>query len=315
MGSINDPSILKNGPLTVTIQGLGGSDDPELRSLCLRTIVTMSADETNRRSLVEEGAINVVVDLIRTGDEPDGPLYSELMHNLARIHDNRSAIIRDGAVHTLLRLMQRQKGESQTFATLALLDLIRHNSASKESIIQAGAVTVVVALSRSPVNGTSEAAFSAVEECAVEVAGRTALMESGALADLIELAKADAGRMRERATGVLKELALDPTCRTQLVAEGAVQALVSLSGSGSGVAERNCAVALCSLLIAGDAAQRDIEEQSSLLQMGALGALRALASSEDVRLQRKVRRACRARSGVVRPQRQDASVYLSHTHS
>ena len=287
MASINDPSILKNGPLSVTIQGLGSSDDQELRSLCLRTMVKMSADETNRRSLVEEGAVTVVVDLIKTGSEPDGPLYSELMHNLARIHDNRSAIIRDGAVHTLMRLMQRQTGRSQTHATLALLDLIRHNSASKESIIQAGAVKVLVSLSRSPVTATSEAAFSAVEECAVEVAGRSALMNSGALADLIELAKAETGRMRERATGVLKELALDASCRTQLVAEGAVQALVSLSGSGNGVAERNCAVALCSLLIAGDSAERNVREQGSLLQMGALGALSALASSEDVKLQRK----------------------------
>ena len=287
MGSINDPSILKNGPLSVTIQGLGSADDPELRLLCLRTIVNMSSDETNRRSLVEEGAVTVVVDLIRTGGEKDGPLYSELLHNLARIHDNRSAIIRDGAIHTLMRLMQRQTGRSQTYATLAILDLIRHNSASKESIIQAGAVKVLVNLSGSPVPATSEAAFSAVEECAVEVAGRAALMDSGALADIIALAKRDTGRMRQRSTGVLKELALDPACRSQLVAEGAVEALVSLSGSGNGVAERNCAVALCSLLIAGEAGASGVEEQGALLQMGALGALRALASSEDVSLQRK----------------------------
>lgn len=41
MATVNDPAVLKNGPLEVVIQGLGNTSDPSLHHLCLQTLVNM----------------------------------------------------------------------------------------------------------------------------------------------------------------------------------------------------------------------------------------------------------------------------------
>lgn len=293
-----------------------GCDAPQaaIRELCMRTLVHMSSpasggETDSQAALVDEGVTAVVCSLAQARSRPvEAALQATLLNALAEAKRNRPLLVREGAVPALLQIAtEAPMSDAATTATGALLRIIQHKDTLK-SVIAEGVCGALAPMMTIAVRETGVNVLRTLSEASHDAEGRAALMEVRALAYLLEVASEGRGRADDAAVGgaggdeagcaphelgtsIVRELALDESCRQQLIEEGAVPALVALSGAGNTLAERNCAVALCSLLLtgAGNAAaeQEGDNAEQNLMQMGALGALGALSRSKDASLQLK----------------------------
>jgi hypothetical protein len=299
---IQDKSITKTGPLQAVLASSLRDDDMELQLRALQTLVAFASSEDGdpQSMLMEHGLMRTLHGLTRSTSAEVVKLWADLLHKMTSRKKNRSLLMDEGLLKLTMALVASPVPEG-SMVGLNILHSVVNDREHLDSVLSFQGednMSFLVRLVRMADVGSEEDTKGLVADKAAEIVedvsktqiGRHAILEAAPLTPFINLAKGKRESLRLFAGRLFRELCADMSCKAKLIRMGAVLALVALS-SGEGQLEMDCAVALCSLLLSnvgsdGESAEGGMGD-SSLLEMGALGALAALARSSEFELQQR----------------------------
>ncbi|KAG8641170.1 U-box domain-containing protein 4 [Manihot esculenta] len=245
----------------------------------LRTLAKHNTD--NRIVIANCGAINLLVNLLRSTDMKIQENAVTALLNLSINDNNKTAITNVDAIEPLIHVLETGAPEAKenSAATLFSLSVIEDN---KVRIGRSGAVRPLVdLLGNGRPRGKKDAA-AALFNLSILHENKAQIVQAGAVKHLVELMDPAAG-MVDKAVAVLANLATIPDGRSAIDQEGGIPFLVEIVELGSARGKENAAAALWQLCI------NDKKFCYIVLQEGAVPPLVALSRFGTPRAKEKAR--------------------------
>ncbi|OMO56553.1 Armadillo [Corchorus capsularis] len=233
----------------------------------------------NRIIIANCGAINLLVDLLRSTDTKIQENAVTALLNLSINDNNKSAIANANAIEPLIYVLETGSPEAKenSAATLFSLSVIEDN---KVKIGRSGAIRPLVDLLGNGTPRGKKDAATALFNLSIFHENKARIVQAGAVRHLVELMDPAAG-MVDKAVAVLANLATIPEGRTAIGQEGGIPVLVEVVELGSARGKENAAAALLQLCTTSN------RFCSQVLQEGAVPPLVALSQSGTPRAKEK----------------------------
>ncbi|KAI8542077.1 hypothetical protein RHMOL_Rhmol08G0110900 [Rhododendron molle] len=211
----------------------------------LRLLAKHNSD--NRIVIANSGAIDLLVDLLRSTDVKIQEESVTALLNLSINDNNKTAIANANAIEPLIHVLETGTPEAKenSAATLFSLSVIEDN---KVRIGRSGAIKPLVELLGNGSPRGKKDACTALFNLSIFHENKPRIVEAGAVKYLVELMDPAAG-MVDKAVAVLANLATIPEGRTSIGQEGGIPVLVEVVELGSGRGKEHAAAALLQLCI------------------------------------------------------------------
>lgn len=234
----------------------------------------------NRLVIANCGAIELLVDLLKSDDTTIQENSVTALLNLSINDNNKSAIANAGAIDPLIHVLETGSPEAKenSAATLFSLSVIEEN---KIKIGRSGAIGPLVDLLGNGTPRGKKDAATALFNLSIYHENKGRIVQAGAVKHLVELMDPAAG-MVDKAVAVLANLATIQEGRTAIGVEGGIPVLVEVVELGSARGKENAAAALLHLC------SNNPRYLSTVLQEGAVPPLVALSQSGTPRAKEKV---------------------------
>ncbi|XP_048232541.1 U-box domain-containing protein 4 isoform X2 [Ricinus communis] len=233
----------------------------------------------NRIVIANCGAINILVNLLRSADAKIQENAVTALLNLSINDNNKTAIANADAIGPLIHVLETGSPEAKenSAATLFSLSVIEDN---KVRIGRSGAVGPLVDLLGNGTPRGKKDAATALFNLSIFHENKARIVQAGAVKHLVELMDPAAG-MVDKAVAVLANLATIPEGRTAIGQEGGIPVLVEVVELGSARGKENAAAALLQLCTNSN------RFCNTVLQEGAVPPLVALSQSGTPRAKEK----------------------------
>ncbi|XP_024019770.1 U-box domain-containing protein 4 [Morus notabilis] len=233
----------------------------------------------NRIVIANCGAINLLVNLLRSEDAKIQENAVTALLNLSINDNNKAAIANANAIEPLIHVLQTGSAEAKenSAATLFSLSVIENN---KVAIGRSGAIRPLVDLLGNGTPRGKKDAATALFNLSIFHENKARIVQAGAVKYLVELMDPAAG-MVDKAVAVLANLATIPEGRTAIGQEGGIPVLVEVVELGSARGKENAAAALLQLCT------NSGRFCNMVLQEGAVPPLVALSQSGTPRAKEK----------------------------
>lgn len=234
----------------------------------------------NRIVIANCGAINLLVELLRSTDAKVQENAVTALLNLSINDNNKSAIANANAIEPLIHVLETGSAEAKenSAATLFSLSVIEEN---KVRIGRSGAVKPLVDLLGNGTPRGKKDAATALFNLSILHDNKARIVQAGAVKHLVDLMDPAAG-MVDKAVAVLANLATIPEGRTAIGVENGISVLVEVVELGSARGKENAAAALLQLCTSSN------RFCNTVLQEGAVPPLVALSQSGTPRAKEKV---------------------------
>ncbi|XP_058227903.1 U-box domain-containing protein 4-like isoform X2 [Rhododendron vialii] len=243
----------------------------------LRLLAKHNTD--NRIVIAKSGAIDLLVDLLRSTDVKIQEESVTALLNLSINDNNKTAIANANAIEPLIHVLETGTPEAKenSAATLFSLSVIEDN---KIRIGRSGAIKPLVELLGNGSPRGKKDASTALFNLSIFHENKPRIVEAGAVKYLVELMDPAAG-MVDKAVAVLANLATIPEGRTAIGQEGGIPVLVEVVELGSTRGKEHAAAALLQLCITSN------KFCSVVLKEGAVPPLVALSQTGTSRAKEK----------------------------
>ncbi|KAF7135912.1 hypothetical protein RHSIM_Rhsim08G0096400 [Rhododendron simsii] len=243
----------------------------------LRLLAKHNTD--NRIVIANSGAIDLLVDLLRSTDIKIQEESVTALLNLSINDNNKTAIANANAIEPLIHVLETGTPEAKenSAATLFSLSVIEDN---KVRIGRSGAIKPLVELLGNGSPRGKKDASTALFNLSIFHENKPRIVEAGAVKYLVELMDPAAG-MVDKAVAVLANLATIPEGRTAIGQEGGIPVLVEVVELGSARGKEHAAAALLQLCITSN------KFCSMVLKEGAVPPLVALSQTGTSRAKEK----------------------------
>ncbi|XP_062101869.1 U-box domain-containing protein 4 [Humulus lupulus] len=233
----------------------------------------------NRIVIANCGAINLLVELLRSADAKIQENAVTALLNLSINDNNKTAIASANAIEPLIHVLETGSPEAKenSAATLFSLSVIEDN---KVRIGRSGAIRPLVDLLGNGTPRGKKDAATALFNLSIFHENKARIVQAGAVKYLVELMDPAAG-MVDKAVAVLANLATIPEGRTAIGQEGGIPVLVEVVELGSARGKENAAAALLQLCT------NSGRYCNMVLQEGAVPPLVALSQSGTPRAKEK----------------------------
>ncbi|PON66695.1 Beta-catenin [Parasponia andersonii] len=233
----------------------------------------------NRIVIANCGAINLLVDLLRSTDSKIQENAVTSLLNLSINDNNKTAIANANAIEPLIHVLETGSPEAKenSAATLFSLSVIEDN---KVKIGRSGAIGPLVDLLGNGTPRGKKDAATALFNLSIFHENKARIVQAGAVKHLVELMDPAAG-MVDKAVAVLANLATILEGRTAIGQEGGIPVLVEVVELGSARGKENAAAALLQLCT------NSGRFCNMVLQEGAVPPLVALSQSGTPRAKEK----------------------------
>ncbi|XP_054818134.1 U-box domain-containing protein 4 [Prosopis cineraria] len=233
----------------------------------------------NRLVIANCGAIDLLVDLLKSTDTTIQENSVTALLNLSINDNNKTAIAGAGAIDPLIHVLETGSPEAKenSAATLFSLSVIEEN---KIRIGRSGAIGPLVDLLGNGTPRGKKDAATALFNLSIYHENKGRIVQAGAVKHLVELMDPAAG-MVDKAVAVLANLATIQEGRTAIGQEGGIPVLVEVVELGSARGKENAAAALLHLC------SNNPRYLSTVLQEGAVPPLVALSQSGTPRAKEK----------------------------
>ncbi|KAJ9177328.1 hypothetical protein P3X46_012561 [Hevea brasiliensis] len=233
----------------------------------------------NRIVIASCGAINLLVNLLRSTDTSIQENAVTALLNLSINDNNKTAIANADAIEPLIHVLETGSPEAKenSAATLFSLSVIEDN---KVRIGRSGAIGPLVDLLGNGTPRGKKDAATALFNLSIFHENKARIVQAGAVKHLVELMDPAAG-MVDKAVAVLANLATIPEGRTAIGQEGGIPVLVEVVELGSARGKENAAAALLQLCT------NSSRFCNMVLQEGAVPPLVALSQSGTPRAKEK----------------------------
>lgn len=247
-------------------------------TLELRMLAKHNMD--NRIVIANCGAINLLVELLRSTDSRVQENSVTALLNLSISDINKTAIATADAIESLIHVLETGSAEAKenSAATLFSLSVIEDN---KVRIGRSGAIRPLVDLLGNGTPRGRKDAATALFNLSIFHENKARIVQAGAVKYLVELMDPAAG-MVDKAVAVLANLSTIPEGRTAIGQEGGIPVLVEVVELGSARGKENAAAALLQLCTNSN------RYCSMVLQEGAVPPLVVLSQSGTPRAKEKV---------------------------
>lgn len=262
------------------VEGLRSSDVDTQREATAEIRLLAKHNMDNRIAIANCGAINILVDLLKSTDTTIQENAVTALLNLSINDNNKTAIANAGAIEPLIHVLETGSPEAKenSAATLFSLSVIEEN---KVNIGRSGAISPLVDLLGNGTPRGKKDAATALFNLSIFHENKNRIVQAGAVKHLVELMDPAAG-MVDKAVAVLANLATIPEGRIAIGQEGGIPVLVEVVELGSVRGKENAAAALLHLCLHSN------RFLSMVLQQGAVPPLVALAQSGTPRAKEKV---------------------------
>jgi len=191
------------------------------------------AEDAVRTALVEQGAVKLILQIVQSQEVEDLPhvLFNAavIIFNIGTCESLRSNLIEEGVSQILHTLVQQERCHALVAATLFLLSI---HPSSRETIVQQGAVDILMELSDVE-NLEDPSKLGLITSCALafyciskEFKVQTFLKEKGLIPILVKLSKSNEVTVHTSSGDALKNLSSDSGSGLD---EGTVSALIGRS--------------------------------------------------------------------------------------
>ncbi|RDX84863.1 U-box domain-containing protein 4, partial [Mucuna pruriens] len=261
------------------VEGLRSSDLDTQREATAELRLLAKHNMDNRIAIANCGAINILVDLLRSTDTTIQENAVTALLNLSINDNNKTAIANAGAIEPLIHVLETGSPEAKenSAATLFSLSVIEEN---KIFIGRSGAIGPLVDLLGNGTPRGKKDAATALFNLSIFHENKGRIVQAGAVRHLVELMDPAAG-MVDKAVAVLANLATIPEGRNAIGQEGGIPVLVEVVELGSARGKENAAAALLHLC------SQSPRFLSMVLQQGAVPPLVALSQSGTPRAKEK----------------------------
>ncbi|TKY47235.1 U-box domain-containing protein 4 [Spatholobus suberectus] len=261
------------------VEGLRSSDLDTQREATAELRLLAKHNMDNRIAIANCGAINILVDLLRSTDTTIQENAVTALLNLSINDNNKTAIANAGAIEPLIHVLETGSPEAKenSAATLFSLSVIEEN---KIFIGRSGAIGPLVDLLGNGTPRGKKDAATALFNLSIFHENKGRIVLAGAVRHLVELMDPAAG-MVDKAVAVLANLATIPEGRNAIGHEGGIPVLVEVVELGSLRGKENAAAALLHLC------SHSPRFLSNVLQQGAVPPLVALSQSGTPRAKEK----------------------------
>jgi hypothetical protein len=230
---------------------------------CAKTMYFLSTNKANHRGLIDGGAVQLAIEVMRGHPVSDVVWYcGAMMFALAGEKNARNGIIsEDGALSALLEMSNSGNADVRILCGAILCRLSSEVDRSEE-IVQAGAIPSLITLSH-------WTHFETRQRCIVSISNlargrlRARIIDEGAVPALIALSSSKDRKMRQDCASALCNLSCSAVSEFEMVKQGALSALVVLGLIRSGdepTTRKTCGKALFNLLCSEDALEYAVEE-------------------------------------------------------
>ncbi|XP_020210361.1 U-box domain-containing protein 4 [Cajanus cajan] len=261
------------------VESLRSSDVDTQREATAELRLLAKHNMDNRIAIANCGAINLLVDLLRSTDATIQENAVTALLNLSINDNNKTAIANAGAIEPLIHVLETGSPEAKenSAATLFSLSVIEEN---KIFIGRSGAIGPLVDLLGNGTPRGKKDAATALFNLSIFHENKGRIVQAGAVRHLVELMDPAAG-MVDKAVAVLANLATIPEGRSAIGQEGGIPVLVEVVELGSARGKENAAAALLHLCL------HSSRFLSMVLQHGAVPPLVALSQSGTPRAKEK----------------------------
>lgn len=234
----------------------------------------------NRIVIANCGAVNLLVDLLRSTDTKVQENAVTALLNLSINDNNKTAIANANAIEPLIHVLETGSPEAKenSAATLFSLSVIEEN---KVRIGRSSAIRPLVDLLGNGTPRGKKDAATALFNLSIYHDNKARIVQAGAVKHLVDLMDPAAG-MVDKAVAVLANLATIPEGRVAIGQENGIPVLVEVVELGSARGKENAAAALLQLCTSSN------RFCSQVLQEGAVPPLVALSQSGTPRAKEKV---------------------------
>ncbi|ESW18851.1 hypothetical protein PHAVU_006G076000 [Phaseolus vulgaris] len=261
------------------VEGLRSSDLDAQKEATAELRLLAKHNMDNRIAIANCGAINLLVDLLRSADTAIQENAVTALLNLSINDNNKTEIASAGAIEPLIHVLEHGSPEAKenSAATLFSLSVIEEN---KISIGRSGAIRPLVDLLGNGTPRGKKDAATALFNLSIFHENKNRIVQAGAVRHLVELMDPAAG-MVDKAVAVLANLATILEGRNAIGEEGGIPVLVEVVELGSARGKENAAAALLHLCLHSD------RFLGKVLQQGAVPPLVALSQSGTPRAKEK----------------------------
>ncbi|KAJ8761774.1 hypothetical protein K2173_004585 [Erythroxylum novogranatense] len=222
-------------PLVSMLRFHGSSESHESALLALLNLAVQN--EKNKISIVEAGALEVVIDFLQSNNLNLQEYATAALLTLSASTVNKPIISASGAIPFLVEILGKGSAQAKVDAVMALSNLSTHANDLK-IILQANPIPSVVSLLKTCKRSskTAEKCCSIIE-CLVNFEeGRTALIsEEGGILAIVEILESGSLQSREHALGALLTMCESDRCkyREPILREGVIPGLLELTVQGT----------------------------------------------------------------------------------
>ncbi|CAN8277587.1 unnamed protein product [Cochlearia groenlandica] len=224
--------IAKQGAIILLIDLLYSNDD-KIQVEAVTSLLNLSINNNNKTLIVENGAIEPLVHVLKTGTLEEAKENSAVtLYSLSSKEETMRKISKAGAIEPLVELLGHGtlQGKKDAATTLCNLTTITEN---RGRVIEAGGVKYLIEM-MDPKAGLAEKAVFVLANLATTKEGKEAIVEQGGVRVLVDFVELGSARGKENATSALLMISMDNSRFCNIVVrEGVIPPLVALTKSGT----------------------------------------------------------------------------------
>lgn len=213
--------------------------DAQIEEAGLQSLLELSLDDENKVGLVAEGAVDAIVQALRTGSMDTRIRAATTLTSLALVDVNKVTIgSQRDVIPALVKLLAEGnvRGKKESMSALCALCMFHDN---KPRAVLAGVVPLLLALLIEGRSELVELALTVLDFLSTSVEGRLAITREPALPTLVRLLRSGTSRSKEHAAAVLWSLCSNSKKYTlQAFNAGALETCSSLMQMGTARAKR-----------------------------------------------------------------------------
>eukprot|EP00897_Mesotaenium_endlicherianum_P000944 jgi/Mesen1/10850/ME000093S10365 len=213
---------------------LANSEDHEIQEEAVITLLNLSINNSNKRTMPSVGAIEEFVAIMRTGSQEMRENATAALFSLSVVDENKVLISSAGAIGPIVDVLQGGSDQGKRDACKALFNL-SVLTANKARMVDLGGVPPLLALLEEASSDMAEKGVSVLANLATAPEGRCAIADAeDGIERLVEVLEAGTARGRENAAAALWLLAKNSEAHKALILrEVVLPPLAALSQNGT----------------------------------------------------------------------------------
>jgi len=266
----NDPNHPKHA------QAMEGELDGEMTSACADAICNLAAQNECRGILVEQGAVETLTFLVKSGSEQTIDKCAQALYYFSAQRENHAGMFKGGVVETAINVMRHQPGPKVVRLCGAMLFTLAGDvDARSEILAHDGALSELLRMSMSKNQDVRILCGAVLCRLSNDVERSEQIIKAGAVPSLMRLAHWTHHATRQRCIVAISNLARGKL-RARIIDEGAVPVLIALSSSKDKKMRQDCAAALCNMSCSGiGGSELKMAEQGAIAALIVLGLVRS----------------------------------------